>query len=125
MANIFIFLKMYTLIGWLANSYLLRRHPQKTKVFLMVYPLFVVTRLNHWIAGFVAVGCHIFLSSLIIKWIENETGLSVYAERVFDLEGLRRIDAMKVIIMLLVSGTCIAIFSRVDPVRLLFISGVS
>ncbi|MBL0725887.1 MAG: hypothetical protein JJW01_02935 [Alphaproteobacteria bacterium] len=114
---------MYRFISWLADTKVLKTYPQFAKIFLMVYPLFVITFFNHWLAALVGFGFYIFLSSIVIKWIEDGTGLSIYAKKIFDPANLRKIDAIKIVILCAISVPCVAFFASVNPLKFIYISG--
>ena len=116
---------LHSIVAKLADMYLIRRYSIHIKLLLMVYPFFVVLYFNHFLAAFAAFGVHLFISSLLIRFIDDQTGISMYQKKISDIEGMRRFDVIKMGVMIFVSIPSILIFIHIDPIKIIYISGLS
>jgi uncharacterized MAPEG superfamily protein len=108
------------LVNLLSKNRLVVSHGSKIKFLLMVYPYFLISYLNHWVAGLAGCGSFVFIASILIKVLEEKSGLSYYLSRSTERSFLYRVDSLKIIILFVLSVVFSLGFSIIDPMKILY-----
>lgn len=117
---------MLSLLGFfvekLSKTSLVTKHAFKAKFFLMIYPIFVITHFNHWLVGIGGFGAYVFVAGGLSIFFEDKLGFSYFLKNA-DMTVINKIESLKIIILFILSIACIFVFAKVDPIKLLYISG--
>ena len=114
---------LVAIIDWLSKKRLVVLHPTKIKAILLIYPLPVILYFNHWIAAITGTGFYIFISGILIHWFNTRSGMTSYTPQVNERHLTNKVNALKITTMLITSIPFVWIFSTIDPIKIIYISG--